>query len=115
MDKSIVRWFKIISITIVLTLLAFRIYAPFAPNPQGERREKAKPYLPLVEEVLAKDSRFANVKAEINYDGAILLSGRVRSNQDYWDLKDAVKAKSLPLLVLWSIDSSGDPIDPGAK
>jgi hypothetical protein len=116
MKKRIARWIKIVSITVVLTLpplLVLRLYAP--SNPQVERREKAKPYLPVVEEVLAKDSRFANVKAEINYNGAILLTGKVRSDQEYWDLKDAVKAKSLPLMVLWSIDSSGEPPVQGAK
>jgi hypothetical protein len=115
MEKRIVRWFKIISITIVATVVTIHLFYPYAPNPQVERRQRAKPYLPVVEEVLAKDSRFANVKAEVNYDGAILVSGKVRSYQEYLDLKDAVRAKSLPLLVLFSVDSSGEPTDPEAK
>ncbi len=109
MSKRIIRWTKIISITIVATLCAFSLYEPFAPNPQKERREKAKAYLPVVDDVITKDTRFADVRAEIDYDGAILVTGKIRSEDEYLDLKKTVTAKSLPLTILFTIDPSGEP------
>jgi p-aminobenzoyl-glutamate transporter AbgT len=105
---NIRRWFTIVSITVVGTILAyFLLIEPLTPlGIQQRHMAEAKAHVPAIQRELAQDRRFRAVQVEVTtaMDGGIELCGCVASEADFADLKRIVEATAPPRPIRWSVN-----------
>jgi hypothetical protein len=101
-----IRWFKIITVTIAAVLFAFCVYYPYTPRGmQARNMAIANQHIPVVYKVLEKDKRFAEVKlfAYTGLDGCLGVTGAVYSRSAMEHLQKAVESTDPPVAVYWNV------------
>jgi hypothetical protein len=95
-----------VGITTLLTLVAFYSYYPFS-GAARQRRNMAitEKLLPTLLPLIKADKRFSHVDAQVftGYDGSIMMTGAVRSDEELAHLKQIVDSASPPVEVIWQV------------
>jgi hypothetical protein len=105
MNRSFIRWAKIISMAIGIGLGAGMLMPARQDPTQARNMTMATEHIPIVNRILEKDIRFTEIKlyAYTGNDGCLGVTGVVYSQRALDDLKKAVESTAPPVPVHWTV------------
>ncbi len=95
----------IAGITILGIPLAMLVNHFSPPTIQHVNMAAAKRHIPILRPLLEKDKRFSQIRVEVysGYDGTLLVAGSVKSEKDFENLKQIIKASRPPVATIYEV------------